>query len=74
VFRVLSRDLSGRLYGDKGCISSSLFELLFCDGMHLVTGIAISFGNALHGGFVSLIREKSSISISLSSPGDKFFS
>jgi hypothetical protein len=47
VFRVLSRDLSGRLYGNKGCISSSLFELLFCNGIHLVIGIKSNMKNRL---------------------------
>jgi hypothetical protein len=31
--------MSGKLYGDKGYISSSLFETLFSDGVHPVTGI-----------------------------------
>jgi hypothetical protein len=27
----------GKLYGDKGYISQSLFEKLFIDGIHLIT-------------------------------------
>ena len=47
VFSVLSKDLFGKLYGDKGYISSSLFELLFNDGIHLVTGIKKNMKNKL---------------------------
>jgi len=47
VFNVLSKDLFGKLYGDKGYISSSLFELLFNDGIHIVTGIKSNMKNRL---------------------------
>lgn len=47
VFSVISKDLFGKLYGDKGYISSSLFELLFNDGIHLVTGIKKNMNNKL---------------------------
>lgn len=47
VFSVLSKDLFGKLYGDKGYISSSLFELLFNEGIHLVTGIRNNMKNQL---------------------------
>lgn len=47
VWGVLSKDLFGKLYGDKGYISSSLFELLFNDGIHLVTGIKKNMKNKL---------------------------
>lgn len=39
VFNVLSRDLFGKLCADKGYISPTLFETLFNDGIHLITGI-----------------------------------
>jgi hypothetical protein len=45
VFKVLSKNLFGKLYGDRGYISSSLFELLFNDGIHLVTGIKSNMKN-----------------------------
>ena len=45
--KVLSKDLFGKLYGDKGYISSSLFEMLFNDGIHLVTGIRSNMKNRL---------------------------
>jgi hypothetical protein len=47
VFNVLRRNLFGKLYGDKGNISSTLFETLFNDGTHLVTGIRSNMRNRL---------------------------
>ncbi|MDL2262160.1 IS982 family transposase [Bacteroidales bacterium OttesenSCG-928-I21] len=47
VFNVLSKNLFGKLYADKGYISSSLFEVLFNDGIHLVTGIRSNMKNRL---------------------------
>ena len=47
VIKVLSKELFGKLYGDKGYISSSLTELLFDDGVHLVTGIRSNMKNTL---------------------------
>ena len=47
VFKVLGKELFGKLYGDKGYISSKLFELLFSDGIHLVTGIKSNMKNRL---------------------------
>ena len=47
VMNVLTKNLLGKLYGDKGYISSSLFSLLFDDGIHLVTGIRVNMKNSL---------------------------
>lgn len=47
VMNVLTKNLFGKLYGDKGYISSSLFSLLFDDGIHLVTGIRVNMKNSL---------------------------
>ena len=47
VIQVLSKDLFGKLFGDKGYISASLFEMLFNDGVHLVTGIRKNMKNRL---------------------------
>jgi hypothetical protein len=47
VFKVLSKELFGKLYADKGYISSSLFEVLFNDGIHPVTGIKSNMKNRL---------------------------
>jgi len=35
----LTKKLFGKLFGDKGYISQSLFETLFKEGVHLITGI-----------------------------------
>jgi hypothetical protein len=47
VFNVLIRKLSGKPDGDKGYISSALFETLFNDGVHMVTGIGSNMKNRL---------------------------
>jgi hypothetical protein len=47
VLRVWSENMFGKLYGDKGYISSALFESLFNDGIHLVTGIKSNMKNRL---------------------------
>jgi hypothetical protein len=39
VLKTLTKKIFGKLFGDKGYISQSLFETLFNDGVHLVTGI-----------------------------------
>jgi hypothetical protein len=47
VLNVLTKDLFGKLFADKGYISKSLFEALFNDGIHLVTGIRSNMKNSL---------------------------
>ena len=47
VINPLIKKLSGKLYGDKGYISAALTELLFQDGLHLVTGIKNNMKNRL---------------------------
>jgi hypothetical protein len=47
IFNVFKKKLFGKLYGDKGYISASLFETLFNDGIHLVTGIRSNMKNRL---------------------------
>jgi hypothetical protein len=47
VFKIFAKDLFGKLYGDKGYISSNLFEALFNDGIHLVTTIKSNMKNKL---------------------------
>ena len=37
----------GKLFGDKGYISQNLFEMLFIDGVHLITKIKKNMKNAL---------------------------
>ena len=47
VLNVLTKDLFGKLFADKGYISQKLFEALFNDGVHLVTGIKSNMKNSL---------------------------
>ncbi|MDR2564269.1 MAG: transposase [Prevotellaceae bacterium] len=45
VFNVLKKKLFGKLFGDSGYISASLFEMLFNGGIHTVTGIKSNMKN-----------------------------
>ena len=47
VFKVLIKKLFGKIFADKGYISSSLFEMLWDNGIHLVTGIKSNMKNRL---------------------------
>lgn len=47
VLGVLTKDLFGKLFADKGYISQPLFEALFNDGIHLVTEIRNNMKNSL---------------------------
>jgi hypothetical protein len=47
VFKALMKKLFGKLFGDRGYISSSLFEMLLENGVHLVTGIKSNMKNRL---------------------------
>ena len=47
VFNVLKKKLFGKLYGDKGYVSAPLFERLFQEGIHIVTGLKVNMKNRL---------------------------
>jgi hypothetical protein len=47
VFKVLMKKLFGKLFGDKGYKSSSLFEMLSDNGIHLISGIKSNMKNRL---------------------------
>ena len=47
VWNVLAKELYGKLFADRGYISPRLFESLFEDGIHLVTGIKANMKNKL---------------------------
>lgn len=47
VWNVLAKELYGRLFADRGYISPRLFEDLFKDGIHLVTGVKVNMKNRL---------------------------
>jgi hypothetical protein len=61
VFNVLSKNLFGKLYTDKGYISSSLFKLLFNQGIHLVTGIKSNMKNRLMSLTDSILLRKRAV-------------
>lgn len=41
------KSVFGKLFGDKGYISEKLVQILFVDGIHLVTGIRNKMKNSL---------------------------
>jgi hypothetical protein len=45
--KTLTKKLFGKLFADKGYISQPLFEMLFNDGIHIVTGIKSKMKNRL---------------------------
>ena len=61
VISKISKDLFGKLYGDKGYISSNLFNLLFDNGLHLVTGIKKNMKNQLMPLYDKIMLRKRSV-------------
>ena len=57
----LVKKLFGKLYGDKGYISQKLFDLLFADGVQLVTKIKKNMKNKLMPVFDKLMLRKRAI-------------
>ncbi len=57
----LVKRLFGKLYGDKGYISQQLFDLLFADGVQLVTKIKRNMKNKLMDIFDKLVLRKRAI-------------
>jgi len=57
----LVKELFGKLYGDKGYISQKLFDLLFADGVQLVTKIRKNMNNKLMDVFDQLMLRKRAI-------------
>ena len=47
VFKVRAKRLYGKLFADKGYISQRLFDILFEDGIQLVTGLRVNMKNKL---------------------------
>jgi len=47
VWTVLSKRIYGKLFADRGYISQPLFDALFADGIHLVTGLKSNMKNKL---------------------------
>jgi len=46
-FKLRDSEVFGKLFGDKGYISQTLFEQLFIDGIHLITKIRKNMKNSL---------------------------
>ncbi len=44
---MLGKKIYGKLFADRGYISQPLFDTLFADGVHLVTGIKANMRNKL---------------------------
>jgi hypothetical protein len=61
VFNILKKRLFGKLYGDRGYISASLFEMLFNDGIHIVTGIKSNMKNRLMSLYDRIMLRKRSV-------------
>lgn len=61
VFNRLSENVFGKLYADKGYISQKLFETLFNDGIHMVTGIKNNMKNKLMPIYDKILLRKRSI-------------
>lgn len=57
----LLKKIWGKLYGDKGYISKKLTEVLFDDGIHLVSGIRKNMKNTLMPLFDKIMLRKRSI-------------
>ena len=60
-FNVLSKELFGKLYADKGCISKTLFETLFNDRILLVTGLKSNIKNKLMSLRDKILLQKRSV-------------
>ena len=57
----LLKKIWGKLYGDKGYVSKKLGELLFEDGIHLITGIRKNMKNTLMSLYDKVMLRKRSI-------------
>lgn len=61
VFEVLKKKLFGKLYADRGYVSAPLFDMLFNDGIHIVTGIKSNMKNKLMSLFDRIMLRKRSV-------------
>lgn len=61
VFNRLSDNVFGKLYADKGYISQTLFERLFDNGLHLVTGFKSNMKNRLMPLYDKIMLRKRSV-------------
>lgn len=61
VFNRLSDNIFGKLYADKGYISKTLFERMFCQGVHIVTGLKANMKNRLMTMYDKIMLRKRSV-------------
>jgi hypothetical protein len=61
VIKTLTKELFGKLFADRGYISQPLFEMLFNDGVHLITGIKSNMKNKLMPLYDRIMLRKRSI-------------
>ena len=61
IFTAFEKDLFGKLYADKGYISKALFERMWCNDVHLVTGLRSNMKNKLMGFWDKIMLRKRSI-------------
>jgi len=59
--KTLTQKLFGKLFGDKGYISSSLFDTLFNNGVHLITGMRSNMKNRLMSLYDKIMLRKRSV-------------
>lgn len=57
----LLRKIWGKLYGDKGYVSKKLADVLFCDGIHFITGIRKNMKSQLMSLYDKIMLRKRSI-------------
>lgn len=58
VFKILAKSLYGKLFADKGYISQKLFDMLFADGIQLITGLRVNMKNKLMPFYDKLMLRK----------------
>ena len=61
VFNRLSDNIIGKLYADKGYISQSLFDKLFSNDIHIVTGLRANMKNKLMPLYDKIMLRKRSV-------------
>ena len=61
VFNRLSDNIIGKLYADKGYISQSLFDKLFSNDIHIVTGLRANMKNKLIPLYDKIMLRKRSV-------------
>lgn len=61
VINVLCKDLFGKLYADRGYISQNLFDMLFSNGVQIVTGVKNNMKNKLMPLYDKILLRKRSI-------------